>query len=149
MLLEEMLADLLMIILRGDSQLKKIVDQLPVIKNSTRREILQRMLNATDYIYAFYDQSLSLEELAAAACLSKFHFLRLFKMAFGKTPHQFVNDVRVRRAQELLQHASLEIHEIASRVGFRDASSFSRVFFHQTGMYPTTLKGKHTGTWPK
>jgi len=140
MLLEEMLADLLTIILRCDSQVKKIVDRLPVIKQSTRQEILQRMLNVTDYIYAFYDQSLSLEELAAASCLSKFHFLRLFKIAFGKTPHQFINDVRICRAQELLTHASLDVHEVAARVGFQNSSSFSRSFFQRTGMYPTLFK---------
>ena len=144
MLLEELLVDLLRTILRQDSQLKKIANGLPVIKHSTRREILQRMLNATDYIYAFYDQPLSLEELAAVACLSKFHFLRLFKIAFGKTPYQFINDVRICRAMDLLKHSSLDVHEVAARIGFQNSSSFSRAFFQNAGMYPAIFKKKST-----
>jgi len=141
-LLEELLVDLLTIMMRCDSQVKKMADQLPAIKHSTRQEILHRMLNVTDYIYAFYDQSLSLEELAAVSCLSKFHFLRLFKIAFGKTPHQFISDVRICRARELLIHSPLDVQEVARRVGFQNSSSFSRSFLQHTGMYPTLFKGK-------
>jgi len=73
------------VLLLDEIKIKKIQQQLPSLKSSTRKEIMRRLMVATDYIYTFYDRKLSLEELAQACCLSKFHFLRLFKIAFGKT----------------------------------------------------------------
>ncbi|HEY3405651.1 MAG TPA: AraC family transcriptional regulator [Ohtaekwangia sp.] len=115
-------------------------ESLPALKSSTREEIFARLLNTVDYIYTNFHTDLSLDTLASVACLSKFHFLRLFKLAFAKTPHQFINDVRLTRAVKLLQSTSLEIKEIARRVGFDDASSFSRIFRIQKGVYPTQIR---------
>jgi AraC family transcriptional regulator len=104
---EEKLYELLIHLLKEESQLKKLQRQLPVLKNSTRQELIKRLLIAADYIYAFYYRDITLDELAAAACLSKFHFLRLFKIAFNKTPHHFLNEIKVERSKLLLKDHSL------------------------------------------
>jgi len=85
--LEETLYTLLAHLMRNENEVYKTKLRLPALKSSTRSELLQRLLRSTDYIFSFYDQSLSLDELAQISCLSKFHFLRLFKIAFQKTPH--------------------------------------------------------------
>ncbi|HTJ48202.1 MAG TPA: AraC family transcriptional regulator [Cyclobacteriaceae bacterium] len=134
---EEKLIELLTHLLKQESEIVKMRGTIPAIKSSTREEILQRLFYSTDYIYSNYHKALSLEELAQASCLSKFHFLRLFKIAFRKTPHQFVTEVRLKKAQELLKHTKLTIHEVSRSIGFDNASSFSRLFYNSTGVYPT------------
>ena len=138
--LDEKLYALISELLAQETALTKIKRELPVLKSSTRQEIFKRLLLSTDYIYACFDRDLSLDELATVSCLSKFHFLRLFKTGFGKTPHQFINEVRVQRSKELLVHSPLNVQEIARTVGFTNASSFSRMFFQQTGFYPTSFR---------
>jgi AraC family transcriptional regulator len=113
---------------------------LPAIKSATREEILRRLFLATDYIHSCYDQSLSLEELARISCLSKFHFLRLFKKVFQQTPHEFITEVRIEKAKQLLKGSHSEIKQIARQLGFENASSFSRLFFNRTKTYPSMYR---------
>lgn len=137
---EEKLVELMTLLLNDDCQLQKSLRQLPAIKRATRQEIFKRLLYATDLIYAHYDEDLSLDDLAAVSCLSKFHFLRLFKVAFNKTPYQFTNDIRTAKAKELLKKSSENVVSIAKSVGFKDASSFSRMFYNQVGVYPSQYR---------
>jgi len=140
--LEEKLYALLQNLLIEEKRVQKIQQQLPVLKSSTKKEIVDRLLIATDYIYTYYDQKISLEDLAQACYLSKFHFLRLFKIAFNKTPYQFINEVRVQRAQHLLSKSKLEVKEIAQLTGFDSAATFSRMFYNQAGLYPTQFRAR-------
>jgi AraC family transcriptional regulator len=139
-LLEEQLVALISIILKQERKLHTNLSELPVLKSTTRAEIAKRLITATDYIYTYFDRDLTLDELAAASCLSKFHFLRLFKIAFLKTPHHFINEVRVLRGRELLRNTRLDIKSISRIVGFDASSSFSRVFFQHTGVYPAHFR---------
>lgn len=139
-LLEEKLAELVAILLEDELQLMHSRQQLPVIKSATRSELIRRLLTACDYAHTYFDRDLSLDELAAASCLSKFHFLRLFKIAFRKTPHQFIIDIRIRRSKELLRHTVLDIKTISRLTGFDSPSSFSRAFAQHTGVYPSQFR---------
>lgn len=140
LLLEEKLYALMANLLMKEKKLLKLQASLPASKNSTRKEILKRLLQVTDYIHEHFQQDLSLEQLADAGCLSKFHFLRLFKIAFDKTPYQYVNELRMRKGQQLIRTTSLEIHEIAAALGYNNASSFSRTFYNHAGVYPTQFR---------
>ena len=113
---------------------------ISVSKSRTREEILKRLFLATDYIYAFYNQSLSLEELARISCLSKFHFLRLFKQVFHKTPHQFIIEVRMKKGMQLLRDPRTEVKQVAKQLGFENVSSFSRLFYNQHQIYPSQFR---------
>jgi AraC family transcriptional regulator len=139
---EEKLYELLVCLLKEDKQIRKAERNLPVMKSTTRQELLKRLMFSTDYIYSYYHKDISLDELAAVACLSKFHFLRLFKIAFNKTPHQFVNEVKVERSKQLLKGGKTEVSSIARSLGFQNTSSFSRMFYQQTGVYPTQFQIK-------
>jgi AraC family transcriptional regulator len=142
MLLEEKLAELITLILREQLRLNSSTRLIPVIKRSTREEIVRRLIDSCDFIYANYDRDISLDDLARVSCLSRFHFLRLFKIAFQKTPYQFINDVRVQRSKELLKHTDIDVRTISSTVGFTSSSSFSRMFFQQMGVYPTKYRSR-------
>jgi AraC family transcriptional regulator len=138
--LEEKLCALLENLLKKEKDLLKIQSRFPALKSSTREEILRRMLIVSDYIHAHLNEDLSLEQLASIGCFSKFHFLRLFKIAFNKTPYKFINEERVVMGRQMIERTRLGINEIAHSLGFTNPSSFSRMFFNQTGLYPTQLR---------
>lgn len=138
---EEGLGKLIEALLQEETKLGNVAQRLPAIKKATRAEIIKRLSRATDLIYAKYDRNLTLDEIAAASCLSKFHFLRLFRVAFGKTPGQFLDEVRIDKAKEQVTKTNLTIQEISRNLGFQNASSFSRMFHNRVGVYPSVLRG--------
>jgi AraC family transcriptional regulator len=138
---DELLFQLMNHLLNQHHQTRQQIFSVPAIKVATREEILRRLFIATDYIYAFYHRELSLDELSSISCLSKFHFLRLFKKIFNQTPHQFITDLRIKKATSLLKQGGLEIKEISKRVGFDNANSFSRLFYQRNGVYPSHYLG--------
>ncbi len=138
--LEEKLYAILCAILSISHKDFDLIEQLPALKSSGREEIFRRLCLATDLIYAQFDQSLSLEDLARCSCFSKFHFLRLFKFAFGLSPHQFITQVRIQKAKEWLLHTDWPIHLIATSIGLENTSSFSRLFHKKVGVYPSPFR---------
>jgi AraC family transcriptional regulator len=90
-----------------------------------------------EYIEEHLDAGLTLEQMAAAAHLSVYHFARQFKRATGLPPHQYVLGRRVERAQQLLQQdRDLSLAEIAACAGFSDQSQFSHHFKRVVGVTP-------------
>ncbi len=92
-----------------------------------------------DYINDRLDQELSLEELAAIAQLSAYHFCRSFKRSTGFTPHQYVIRQRVERAKQLLKDGKLSIAEVAVACGFTHQSHLNRHFKRLTGVTPKKI----------
>jgi len=137
---EEILYRLFLNILTREIDLNKQQAKIPVAKKSSQAEILKRLLLATDYIHSYYDAPLSLDELSRVSCLSKFHFLRMFKSTFHKTPYQFINDLRLQQAKQLLSLSTMEVKVVARKVGFVNSSSFSRLFYKNTGLYPSQFR---------
>ena len=90
-----------------------------------------------DYVEEHLDAGLTLEQMAAIAHLSAYHFARQFKVATGQPPHQYVIARRVERAQQLLQQdRDLSLAEIAASTGFSDQSHFSHHFKRLIGVTP-------------
>ena len=79
----------------------------------------------------------SVRELAAIAGLSRFHFIRQFKLAFGVTPMQFIENERMTRAQAMLLEGKRSVSEIAMALGYSEHSHFTRRFKAKTGVTPT------------
>ena len=91
---------------------------------------------AIDYIQDHVRDSLDLGSISRVAGLSEFHFARLFKAATGVTPFQFVTQVRMARAKELLRKTRLPVSEIAERVGYQKPRHFSDRFRAVLGCGP-------------
>jgi AraC family transcriptional regulator len=89
-----------------------------------------------DYIHTYLDQDLSLEELAAIAQLSPYHFCRSFKQSTGFTPHQYLIRQGVERAKLLLKEGKIGILEVALTCGFTHQSHLNRHFKRITGVTP-------------
>src|SRR3569833_2365432 len=105
---------------------------------NTRVEILRRLNLAKEYLYANYSRNINLDNLADHACLSVNHMLRTFKLAYNHSPHQFLIQLRLQRAQSLLAKTEYPIYEIVNMVGFKCTSSFIRLF--RTRYKTTPLK---------
>lgn len=137
---EEQLQNLLVYLLQTHRQVLKQVARLPSVKAGTKIEIYRRLSYVLDYIHSHFERNIQLEELAQVACLSKYHFLRLFKMAFRGTPYQYLSQVRLEKAKELLKTTRLPIHQIALLTGFENSSSFSRLFRQKLKVYPSQYR---------
>ncbi len=96
----------------------------------------QRLKRVLDYIDSNLDRQLTLDQLAAQACLSPFHFSRLFRRATGLAPHRYVTDRRVQAAKDALTRTEPSLIEIALDKGFGSLDNFIRVFRRCTGMTP-------------
>jgi len=73
--------------------------------------------------------------------LSPFHFQRMFKLAFGQTPMQYLQDTRLTAARRLLAHTGDDITSICFAVGFESLGSFSWLFRKRFGVSPRTFRG--------
>jgi AraC family transcriptional regulator len=83
---------------------------------------------------------LSLDDLAAEAGMSTFHFAREFKRATGTSPHQHLIKLRVERAKSLLAEGALPLAEVSLRAGFSHQSHLTRLFRKLTGTTPQTYR---------
>jgi transcriptional regulator GlxA family with amidase domain len=93
-----------------------------------------------EYVTAHLDDNISIRELAAIAGLSMYHFARAFKQSEGVTPHRYLLQCRVRRAQELLAATELPLSEIALVAGFSDQSHCARRFREFVGITPSRYR---------
>lgn len=87
-----------------------------------------------------YADALSLEALASEACISKFHFSRLFKARTGMSPHEFLVAERMKAARRLLVDTDLPIGDIAGRVGYRTVVQFGVAFKRSHGTTATAYR---------
>ncbi|RRU69927.1 MULTISPECIES: helix-turn-helix transcriptional regulator [Stenotrophomonas maltophilia group] len=94
---------------------------------------LQRALR---YVDEHLSQPLRVTELAQAACVSRFHLVRLFRTGTGASPLRYVRRRRIERARQLLPGAQLPMACLAQQLGFFDQSHFVRSFRAETGCSP-------------
>jgi len=108
--------------------------------NVTDLETLQRLGRARDFIDHCYDHPLNLDQISEKACFSRYHFLRLFRQAFKKTPHQYLIERRIEKAKELLTADDLRVTDVCFEVGFQSLGSFSSLFHKWVGHAPATYR---------
>ena len=90
------------------------------------------------YIDAHLCDAITLEGLAAAACISRFHFARLFRATTGSSPMAYVREARVAAAKVMLAQSQqpVSVADVAVSLGFFDHSHFTRTFRRLTGVAP-------------
>jgi AraC family transcriptional regulator len=86
------------------------------------------------------DEDFDLQQLAALAGLSKFHFHRLFKRAVGEAPSRYQLNLRMHEAKRLLRETKKTALDIGLEVGYTNASHFARVFRRETGLPPSDYR---------
>jgi len=112
------------------------VAQLPSVRASTRDELAQRLEVATSYLHANCTRGVTIAEAARAACLSPFHFHRLFTQFHGVTPHRYLSRLRLERARAQLRHSGCTILDAALASGFESLGSFAALYKRTFGVTP-------------
>jgi len=88
------------------------------------------------HIEGHVGENLTLCELAGVACVSKFHFARMFRASTGQAPMAYVRSRRIERARRELERGSRALSGLAAELGFCDQSHFTRSFRRMTGFTP-------------
>jgi AraC family transcriptional regulator len=103
----------------------------------------RKLATVIDYIMANLDAKPTVEQMAALAQLSPYHFMRQFKAATGLSPHQFLISRRVELAQHLLRKKRFNgLAEVAILSGFSDQSQFSFHFKRIVGLTPGQFRAE-------
>jgi AraC family transcriptional regulator len=99
-----------------------------------------RIKRAIDYAYSNLGETLEIADMAAAASLSPFHFLRCFKSVTGETPHAFVTRERIEKAERLLLNSPLSLVDVALVCGFSSQAHFTTSFAKSKGTTPAKYR---------
>jgi AraC family transcriptional regulator len=99
-----------------------------------------QLARATEALSDRLNEEPSLDEIAALVRLSKFHFLRAFRMSTGLPPHRYLMNLRVARARQLLETTDLSVTEIAGEVGYDDPGYLARLFRRRFGTTPARYR---------
>jgi AraC family transcriptional regulator len=100
----------------------------------------RRLRRVLDYMTAHLEDDVGLSDLAEAACLSPYHFLRVFKRTMGVPPHRYLSRMRLERAKTLLSLREIPIAQIAFACRFSSQSNFTRAFHRATGSTPQAYR---------
>ncbi len=111
-------------------ELKPIIEQIKFIENN-------------------YYEALTLDQLSTQAMMSKNSFMNVFKKLTGKSPIQYLLDIRIRLAQSFLLESTKSIGEIANSVGFENPLYFSTLFKKKIGLSPKQFRAQSTTPPPK
>jgi AraC-like DNA-binding protein len=103
--------------------------------------LYRRIVRAKLFIDEKYAENIDLENIADEAFFSKFHFIRLFKKTYAKTPHQYLTFVRIERSKLLLQ-GDRPIAAICYEVGFDSVSTFTGLFKRIVGETPSAYQNR-------
>ncbi len=106
-----------------------------------KRYLYQRIVRAKLFVDAHYSEDLGVGKIASEAFLSRYHFIRLFKRIYRRTPHQYLTLVRIERAKELL-HTGAPVSDVCYSVGFESESSFTGLFKRRVGRTPSAYQNR-------
>lgn len=115
----------------------------PNVRLHKQKEYIQKFNELMDYIDAHYMEDLNLMELACSTGFSKYHFSRLFKQYTNYTFCDYVNNRRIKAAEEMLARPDYSITEVALQAGFPSISTFNRLFRKWEGCSPTEYRIKN------
>ena len=138
--LGEQLHELMQRLLQVHHNVYREVARLPAARAATREELYRRLHLAKEFADSAFDTALTLDDLAHVAGLSPNHLLRMFKQAFGQTPHQYLTAKRLEHARHLLAHTDQPVTEICLSVGFASLGAFSWLFRRRVGVSPAAYR---------
>jgi AraC-like DNA-binding protein len=124
---EEQFNFLLGRLMRRERDAARLADRVDSARSATRKELIRRIGRATDFMHSNLQRELSLSDIASAAHLSNFHFLRVFRQVHGVTPMMYLRAQRTRRALALLDSTQLRVSEVAQLVGLTRLSLWRHV----------------------
>lgn len=140
--MEERLHELGSVLLKDHQKVHYERQRLTSIKSSTRAELYRRVQIGHEYLSAYFNRQITIQDAAVAACMSGNHFLRSYKQLFGRSPHQYLTERRLQEARKMLRTTNLTVTEICMEAGFQSPSSFSLLFSKWYGISPIAFRKK-------
>jgi AraC family transcriptional regulator len=137
---DAMILDLLRELIQQALAAQLLAANLKVARTATRVQLFKRLSSARESIHAHYALPLTVTAMAATAQLNSQHFLRMFRDCFGATPHQYLTEVRLDAARQLLTATAEPVSAICRQTGFESCSSFSGLFRTRYGASPTSWR---------
>lgn len=116
-----------------------VVQSLSDRENISRIKNLSRLNTVLQYIQENYTEPISNKELADIIHVSEYRFCHLFKESVGKSPLNYINEIRLKKAYYLLEQKEMTVGQVAYAVGFQDYNNFGRQFRSFYGFAPTKL----------
>ncbi len=110
------------------------------VNNFNNKSIKITLRKAINYINEHYSEQLTLYEVAAHTFVTTFYISRMFKKELGTTFVDYLNDLRIEKAKELLKNVRYKSYEVASLVGIPDPHYFSRLFKKHSGITPSEYR---------
>jgi AraC-like DNA-binding protein len=101
--------------------------------------LYKRVVQAKLFIDVHFGENMDLDNISDEAHFSKFHFIRLFKNIYGKTPYQYLTSVRIENAKRLLEK-EISVTETCFAVGFDSVTSFTGLFKRHTKLSPSVYQ---------
>ena len=117
--------------------MKTYADDL-VVHQKVKEDVIVK--HAQEFIQTHYAQNLNLADIAQQSFLHPNYFSALFKKKTGVTIREYILQVRVGKAKELMENPELKLQEIAAAVGYEDQAHFNRAFKNVTGMAPSQYR---------
>ena len=99
-------------------------------------DVYRKIIMAKLYMDENFHESIDLDRISREACLSRYHFHRLFTRIYQRTPHQYLTRKRMEQARQWLADKDLTVSEICNNVGFESIGSFSILFKKEIGYAP-------------
>lgn len=117
------------------------LQKVSAVCSTTRKEILRRVEHARAVMHDRVGEALTVEEVAGEAAMSEYHFSRAFRSVHGRSPYQYLVEVRMGKAMLLLNTTDDPLTEIALACGYADLQGFSKSFKRVVGVAPSTFRG--------
>ena len=112
------------------------------VQRSSQNVAPDRLWRSMYYLQRNYREKIPIEQLAAMEYLSVSRYAALFHQLTGRSPQQYLIDLRMSNARQLLRETDLSVGDVAERVGYEDALYFSRLFKRYTGLSPRAFRKK-------
>jgi len=137
---EEDLIFILHYLIRTHQSEIRHVSRVSAVKLSTRKEIYKRLCIAKDLLHSTFMDKPDLIKVSNTSCLSVPQLVRQFRTVFQTTPYQYLTNIRLSQAAELLKRTRMPVNEITLEIGFENTSAFCRAFKAQYGVAPLSFR---------
>ncbi len=114
-----------------------------IVLNKRRKLYDDYIKKSIAYMHKYYSGNITIDDICNEIYLSSSHFKRIFKNETGKTPYQFLTEIRIEKAKEMLNNKESTIHEVARLCGFVNQGNMSTIFKKHMGISPSEYKKSH------